>query len=255
MLDLAEGLSKWRLWSLMGWQDIRQRYRRSILGPFWLTLSMGVLVGTMGVLYGVLFDLPIDDYLPFLALGFVSWRLISESITEGCTAFIDSEHLIKHVKLPFSTFVYRVLWRNLIIFAHNFVIYLVVALVFAIRPGTTALLVLPGLALIAANAVWIGLLLGMVCTRFRDVPQIVTSLLQIAFFLTPIIWTPELLSGRIAFVHGNPFFHFVELVRAPLLGHAPTMLSWAVALGVAAGGWCVTLLFFRRFRSRIPYWL
>ena len=216
---------------------------------------MGMLVGSLGFLYGVLFGLAIDVYLPFLALGFLGWRLISEIITDGCTVFIDSEHLIKHIKLPFSTFVHRVLWRNFIIFAHNFVIYLVIALVFAIWPGKAAFLLLPGLALIAINAVWIGLLLGTLCTRFRDVPQIVASILQIAFFLTPIIWLPEQMSERIAFVHANPFFHFVELVRAPLLGHAPTALTWAVALGATAGGWFVTLLFFRRFRSRIPYWL
>jgi ABC-type polysaccharide/polyol phosphate export permease len=253
--DIADGLRHWRLWILLGWQDIRQRYRRSVLGPFWLTLSMGILVGTLGVLYGVLFGLAIDDYLPFLALGFLAWWLISGVVTDGCMAFIDSEHLIKQVKLPFSMFVYRVVWRNLTIFAHNFVVYLVVAVAFGIWPGAAGLLLLPGLVLIAANAIWIGLLLGMVCARFRDVPQIVTSLLQVAFFLTPIIWMPQLLGDRIAFVHANPFFHFVELVRAPLLGQVPVPLTWAVTVSVTAVGWLVTLLVFRRFRNRIPYWL
>ena len=253
--DITDGLLHWRLWGLMGWQDIKQRYRRSMLGPFWLTLSMGILVGTLGVLYGVLFGVAIDDYLPFLTLGFLAWGLISGIITDGCTAFIDSEHFIKQIKLPFSTFVYRVLWRNLIIFAHNFVIYLVVALVFAIWPGAAGLLLLSGLVLIAANAIWAGLLLGMVCARFRDVPQIVTSLLQVAFFLTPIIWMPQLLGNRIAFVHVNHFYHFVELIRGPLLGQVPAPLTWAVVLGVTAGGWLMTFLVFRRFRDRIPYWL
>ena len=119
----------------------------------------------------------------------------------------------------------------------------------------TALLVLPGLVLVAANAVWVGLLLGMVCARFRDVPQIVTSLLRPVFFLTPIIWKPELLGKRMGFVDMNPFFHFIELVRAPLLGQVPAPLTWTVVLAITAGGWLVTFLFFRRFRSRIPYWV
>ncbi len=253
--DLAGGLQLWRLWGLMGWQDIRQRYRRSVLGPFWLTLSMGVLVGTLGVLYGALFKIEVADYLPFLTLGFLAWGLIAGTINDGCTAFIESGNYIKQIKLPFSTFICRVVWRNLIIFAHNFVVYLVVAVVFAIWPGAAALLLLPGLGLIAANAMWVGLLFGMICARFRDVPPIVTSLLQVAFFLTPIIWKPELLGNRVAFVQINPFFHFVELVRAPLLGEVPTSLTWAVVLALTAGGWLVTFLFFRRFRSRIPYWL
>ena len=71
--DIAEGLHRWRLWGLMGWQDIRRRYRRSVLGPFWLTLSMGVLVVTLGFLYGALFGIAIDDYLPYLTLGFLAW--------------------------------------------------------------------------------------------------------------------------------------------------------------------------------------
>ncbi len=253
--DLVAGLQHWHLWGLVGWQDIRQRYRRSVLGPFWLTLSMGVLVGTLGFLYGALFKIEVAEYLPFLALGFLAWGLISGVITDGCSAFIDSEHFIKQVKLPFSTFVFRVLWRNLIIFAHNFAVYVVVAIVFGIWAGWAGLLLIPGLVLIIGTAVWAGLLFGMICARFRDVPPIVTSLLQVAFFLTPIIWKPELLGNRIAFVQINPFFHFVELVRAPLLGQTPAPLTWAVVLGVTAGGWLVTFLFFRRFRSRIPYWV
>lgn len=252
--DLVEGLRRWRLWGLMGWQDIRQRYRRSVLGPFWLTLSMGVLVGSLGLLYGALFKQAIDDYLPFLALGFLAWSLIAGTVNEGCTAFTDSEPLIKQMRLPFSTHVYRVAWRNLIIFAHNFVVYLVVAILFGIWPGAAALLLLPGLALVTLNAVWVGLLFGMICARFRDVPQIVTSLMQVAFFLTPIIWKPEMLGRRIGFAEANPFYHFVELIRAPLLGEAPGLLSWSIALGLTAAGWTLTWFFFRRFRARIPYW-
>ncbi len=253
--DLVAGLEHWRLWGLLGWQDIRQRYRRSVLGPFWLTLSMGVLVGTLGFLYGALFKIEVADYLPFLALGFLAWGLISGIITDGCSAFIGCEHFIKQIKLPFSTFVYRVLWRNLIILAHNFAVYVVVAITFGIWAGWAGLLLIPGLALIVATAVWVGLLFGMVCARFRDVPQIVTSLLRVAFFLTPIIWKPEMLGRRTGFVDANPFYHFIELVRAPLLGQVPGALTWAVALGVTVGGWLVTFLFFRRFRNRIPYWV
>lgn len=239
----------------MGWQDIRQRYRRSVLGPFWLTLSMAILVGALGVLYGKLFGIAIDDYLPFLTLGFLSWGLISGVITEGCVALTAAEPFIKQMRLPFSLHVYRMIWRNLIIFAHNFVVYIAVAVWFEIWPGAAALLLLPGLVLIVLTAIWVGLLLGMICARFRDVPQIAGSVLQVAFFLTPIIWKPELLGSRAGFVQANPFFHFVELVRAPLLGQAPAALTWTVALGVTAGGWFVTFLFFRRFRARIAYWV
>lgn len=253
--DLYTGLIRWRLWGLIAWHDIRTRYRRSVLGPFWLTLSMAVLVGSLGFLYGALFQLSIREYLPFLTLGFVAWALISGLINDGCIAFIESEHFVKQMKVPFSLFIYRVAWRNLVIFAHNLVVYLVVAVAFGIWPGATALLLIPGLALIAINGVWIGLFFGMVCARFRDVPQVVASLLQAVFFITPIIWTPDLLGDRVGFVQFNPFYHFVELVRAPLLGTSPELLTWISVLGITSAGWLGNFLFFRRFRSRICYWV
>jgi ABC-type polysaccharide/polyol phosphate export systems, permease component len=243
------------MWGRMGWQDIKQRYRRSALGPFWLTLSMGIMCGALGILYSTLFKIEVNDYLPFLCLGLLAWGLVSTIIIEGCTAFIVSEHLIKQIKLPLTIHVFRLVWRNLIIFAHNFVVYIVVAVVFEIWPGTTVFLIIPGLALLILNAVWISLLLGIICTRFRDVPQIISSLIQIAFFMTPIIWKPELLERHSGFVLMNPFYVFVELLRAPLLGQSLDVTSWIMAFVITLLGTTFTFVIFSRFRSRIAYWL
>ncbi len=255
LLDVVEGAHASYLWGLLGWQDIRQRYRRSKIGPFWLTISMGVMVGAIGMLYAGLFKIEIADYLPFIALGFIVWGLISGLVTDGCAAFIGAEGIIKQVGLPLSVHVYRVVWRNLIIFGHNILIFFVVAVLFSIWPGWVGLLALPGLALLCLNGVWAGLLLGLVSARFRDVPQIVASVVQVFFFLTPIIWKPELLPGRALVLDLNPFFHFVELVRAPLLGQVPGLASWLAVLGITLGGWLVTLAMYRRYRWRIAYWV
>ena len=253
--DVAEGARAFRLWGMLGWQDIRQRYRRSTLGPFWLTISMGALVGGLGLLYAGLFKLDVADYLPFVAAGLILWGLISGLITEGCDAFIGAEGIIKQVNLPLSVHVYRVVWRNFIVFAHNVVIYAAAAVLFSIQPGWAGLLALPGLALLCLNGVWVGLLLGLVSARFRDVPQIAASIVQVAFFLTPIIWKPELLPDRAFILHLNPFFHLLELVRAPLLGQAPGLVSWLAVAGITLGGWLVTLFMYRRYRWRIAYWV
>ena len=161
LLDVVQGARAVHLWGALGWQDIRQRYRRSKLGPFWLTISMGVLVGALGTLYAGLFDIEVAVYLPFVTIGFVVWGLISGLITDGCTAFINAESIIKQVSLPLSVQVYRVVWRTLIIFAHNAVIFVVVAILFSIRPGWAGLLALPAVALFCLNGVWVGLLLGL----------------------------------------------------------------------------------------------
>ena len=253
--DIAQGACAFHLWGLLGWQDIRRRYRRSRLGPFWLTISMGILVGALGVLYAGLFKADITDYMPFVAVGFIVWGLISGLITEGCEAFVGAGGIIKQMNLPLSVHVYRVVWRNLIVLAHNAVIYVVVAVFFSVQPGWGGLLALPGLVLLCLNGVWVGLLLGLVAARFRDLSPIVISVMRVSFFLTPIIWQPALLPDRAIAVEFNPFFHLVEVVRAPLLGQAPALLSWYAVLGITGGGWLATLAMYRRYHERIAYWI
>ena len=216
---------------------------------------MAVMVGSLGVLYAGLFRLEIANYLPFVALGLIIWTLVSGVIIEGCMSFVAGEGIIKQVNLPLSIHVYRMVWRNFIIFCHNIAIFGLVATFFAIWPGWVALLAIPGLVIISFNGVWAGLLLGLVSARFRDVPQIVISIVQLAFFLTPILWKPELLPNRVIVVDFNPFFHLVELVRAPLLGQFPEISSWLAALAITVLGWIVTFGLYARYRWRIPYWL
>ena len=255
LLDLVKGARSFHLWGLLGWQDVRRRYRRSIIGPFWLTISMGILVAVLGTLYGALLKVEIADYVPFLALGFIFWTLISGLITDGCSAFTVAESIIKQVDLPLSVHVYRVVWRNLLIFCHNAAIFVVVAIIFSIWPGWTGLLALPGLVRLCLNGVWVGLLFGLVSARFRDVPPIMDSIVRIAFFVTPIIWMPELLPRRAVLLDFNPFFHFLELVRTPLLGQAPELVSWLAVLGITLGGWLVTFVLFCHYRWRVAYWI
>ena len=194
--DILAALKSYELAGVLGWQDIRQRYRRSSLGPFWLTMSMGVLIGTLALVFGTIFKAPMNELLPFLTIGLILWTLISTSLNEGCTGFTAAEAIIKQIYLPLYSHILRVLWRNLIIFAHNLIIFPLVLLVFKKPMSATALLAIVGLLLLMINLSWMALFLSVFCTRFRDVPQIIASLLQVFFYLTPIIWMPELIPER-----------------------------------------------------------
>jgi ABC-type polysaccharide/polyol phosphate export permease len=253
--DMVEGVTNTSLWVALGWQDIRQRYRRSTLGPLWLTLSMAVTVGGIGTVYSGLFGQKIADYLPFVALGFIFWGFIAGVVTDGCSAFIGTEAFIKQIRIPVWLHVIRLVWRNLIIFGHNFVIFIAVALILQVWPQPVAWLALPAMLLLLINSLWVAMVLGLVCARFRDVPQIVNSILQLGFLVTPIIWKPEILTHRVALIHWNPIHHFIDIVRRPLLGGAPEPLSWYVVLGITVAGWLFTFLLFRRYRWRVPYWV
>lgn len=246
-----------RLVGMLAWQDVVQRYRRSILGQFWITISMAVMVACLGFLFGALFRVPYQEFLPFLAMGLILWGLVSNTLTEAGTAFTNSTNIIRQIKLPGIVFVARVLWRNLIIFAHNIIILPILFVSLGITLKIEALLALPGLVLLSINLLWMSYVFGVFCTRFRDLPQIVQSTLQIFFYITPIIWMPNLLAGRAeAYVLGmNPFFHLIEIVRAPLLGQAPSLVNWLVCFGLAFLGWLIAYALEKKYAHRIAYWL
>lgn len=255
IVDVTDGLAAWRLWRRMGWNDILQRYRRSLLGPFWLTASMAVMVVSLGVLYAELFRTPIDDFLPYLCVGLLVWNLIASFMNEGGAIFTTSASYIKQIRLPYSVYVYRSAWSKLIIFAHNFVIYFGVLIYFRIWPGAAALLAIPGLLLLILNGALVTVYIGIVSARFRDIPQLIGSVVQIIFFITPIMWKPGLLSRRTYIADLNPFYHLVEIVRGPLLGHVPSFQNYLVVLLITAINFGLAGFVFKRFRSRIAYWI
>lgn len=253
--DMVAGLASWRLWVRLGWNDILQRYRRSILGPFWLTASMAIMIVALGVLYAGLFNTPVEDFLPFLCVGLLVWTLLASFLVEGGTLFTGSESYIKQIRLPYSVYVYRSTWSKLVIFFHNLIIYFAVLLYFQIWPGTVGLLAIPGLIVVVINGALASLSIGIISARFRDVPPLIGSVVQIVFFVTPIFWKPELLKGREYITDFNPFFHLLEIVRAPLLGSVPSAKSYLAVLLITLINVVITGAFFSRFRSRISYWV
>lgn len=253
--DALSALRAWRLWSMLGWNDIRQRYRRSTLGPFWITLSVMVFISVLGVIYSRIFHTKIDTYLPYLTVGYVTWGFISQVLSESCQAFQESANIIKQLRLPYGLYVCRTVWRNFIVFLHTIVIFIPIAVFFRIWPGAPVLLVIPGLALLLANLVWVALILAILAARFRDTIQIVTTVTQIMLFATPIMWPISSLEGAVWIAQVNPVYHFIELVRAPLLGTAPDAISWLVAGGTLIVGWAVALRLLDRASKRIVFWI
>ncbi|WNV74787.1 ABC transporter permease [Geodermatophilus sp. DSM 44513] len=261
--DLQGGWAQRQLWGHLGWQDIKQRYRRSVLGPIWITISMAVTALALGVLYAGLFGLELSVMLPHVLVGFIVWGFISGCILEGADVFIANEGLIKHLPSPLSVHVYRLVWRQTLLFAHNTIVYLVMLLVFPQPLHWTALAVFPAVLLLMANGAWVALLLGVVTTRFRDLNPITQSVVQLMFFLTPIVWiydelvnspNPDI-AARARLAEFNPFLHFVEIVRAPLLGQDQQLRHWVVVGVITVLGWALTMVVVRRYRSRVSYWV
>lgn len=255
--DVLAALSQIGLPLYLAKADIRQRYRRSILGPWWITISTGVMIACIGVIFGTLFKSPLREFLPFLSAGLILWGFISSTIMEGTSVLIGAEAVIKQLPIPIFSHIIRMVGRNLIVFFHNLIIFPIVCLCVQKGINWNILYFFPGVVILTLNLLWISLLLAIICTRFRDMTQIVSSLLQIAFYITPIIWMPSLLPARasLMLLDPNPVYHLLAIVREPLLGQAPTISNWLVSIGVFLSGSLFSILLFNKYRARISYWL
>ncbi|MGB3773478.1 MAG: ABC transporter permease [Rhodococcus sp. (in: high G+C Gram-positive bacteria)] len=260
--DLRLGYGQRELWLSLGWQDIKQRYRRSVIGPFWITIATGVQAVAMGLLYSVLLDVELKTFLPHVTVGLIIWNLISASITEGADVFIANEGLIKQLPSALSVHIYRLVWRQVLLLGHNMLIYLIVLAVFRPQLHWTILLAIPAFALIVINMVWVSLLFGIIATRYRDLAPILGSVVTLLFFMTPIVWTTSNLqtmggeaADRARLVEINPLFHYLDILRAPLIGEDQQAYHWYVVLAVTALGLAATMVAMRTFRARVPYWV
>jgi ABC-type polysaccharide/polyol phosphate export permease len=253
--DVIKGICSIRVWGTLGWHDIKQRYRRSVLGPFWFTLSTAIMVVVLGTLYSTILNQEIYQYLPFLAAGLVIWQFISTSILEGCTIFITSSSLIKQMDLPLTIHVCRAVWRNFIILLHSLPIVFLVMFFFGVMPNREIFMLPIGFLLLLLNSIWIMVLLGILCSRYRDVLPIVSNFLQIAFFLTPVMWAPEILKDRGWIAQYNPLYHLIEIMRDPILGRPVPMVSWYWSVGMLLLGFGLSQYLMSRYRNRVAYWL
>lgn len=255
--DLVSALKSFHIITMMGGQDIRQRYKRSRLGPFWITISMAVMITTMGLVFGNLFKTDVKEFLPFLTLGLIIWSFILGSITEGCEALISAEGIIKQLPVPLHVHVLRVVWKNFIIFLHNIVIFPFVLLAVGKGVSWDIFLAIPGFLLLVLNLSWFLMIIAMVCARFRDMTQIILSIMQVVFYLTPVIWMPKLLSHRVGQVllDLNPLYHLINIVRAPLLGQVPALSSYILAMVMGIIGLVFSTIMTSKYKYRVPYWV
>ncbi|MEP2640017.1 ABC transporter permease [Roseobacter sp.] len=254
--DLKEGFGHWRLWTAMGWQDIQQRYRRAFIGPFWITISMGILVVALGVIYAGLFRIETAVFLPHIATGFIVWFYFSSSINDATAAFIDAEGIIKDGGRPLSLHILRVCYRNLIIAGHNVAVMIAV---YAWQPKlltVNILYLIPGLIFFILNILWISFVIATLCTRFRDVPPIVSNVVQMLFFVSPVMYKRDSLPDSLSFVVDyNPVAYLLEILRSPLQGNAPDLTDFVVVIGLSIAGSLFAFRFFQVTRARVAYWL
>ncbi len=255
--EIIDSLIAWRVWLTLGYVDIQIQYRRSVLGPFWITISMGVMIYTMGFLYGNLFKMDMYTYFPFLATGFLTWNLISVMIIESTNSFVEASGFIKQERRPYPIYAFRIVVRNSIIFLHNLLAILPILIFTNKQFGMThLLLLLLGIIIIILCSMSFGLVLGMLGARFRDLHQIINSIVTLIFFITPIIWQPSMLPTHRAWLaHFNPLTHIISLIRDPLSGNITKIISLQISVSICVFGIVLAFLCLARMRHRIAFWV
>jgi len=253
--DWYGGTRNIALWWTLAQYDVVLRYRSSMLGPLWITISMAAMLMGMGPLYSVLFNIPRADFFPHLTLGIIFWTFISATLTDSCSVFINAARYLKQGDFSATVFAWRTLARNTLYLAHHIILFIPVSLWYGTSFSWNVLYVLPGLFVVFLNLHLLTLGLGILCARFRDIPQMVTSGMQLMMFVTPVFWVPQpsLIDEPALFL--NPFTHLLDIVREPLLGRAPSTASYRYLAYATFVNAIVSTALFGLKRYRLNYWI
>jgi ABC-type polysaccharide/polyol phosphate export permease len=254
--DVIQGALQWRLWYLIGSSEMRRRYARSRLGQLWIILTSAIAVSTIGLVWSYLWAQPVREILPYIAVGLVVWQLIAAILIESTTLLPANIRYFHNQYMPTSTIVFALAFRHGATFFINLIFPLILSFALGLRPSSYAFFAIPGVLLTLIWCLWMSLMLSILCTRYRDIIQVVNNLVQVAIFLTPVLWMPELLSTRSQnLLPWNPFGVFVAIVRDPLLGRDVTWAYWMSAVIFSLGGFCASLPLLGRGRRHIVYWI
>ena len=247
----------WRIARMLAVQDLKLSYRRSTLGPFWLTISSAVQIATIGIIFSTIFKSDISIYVPYLATSLLVFTFITSFLNESNMSFIQAEGIIRQMHFAPSMYIGRTLIRNILGFAHNLVILPIVFVVLGTPWSLGMLMAIPGFLLVVVNLWWLGHLFALVSLRFRDFPPIFGSIITVAFYSTPVMWLSDQVPGGESnlLISANPLFHLLSIVRSPLLGEMASDASWGFSATMAAIGTVVVFVLYRRYQDKIAVWI
>lgn len=251
--DIWRSINQVRLWKFLAWRGLVKRYDRTWLGFLWIPGSALIHMAFVGTVFSFIF--PGGRYIPHFVLGFAAWSVIARGLNESARLWRGAEKYLKHLSIPVSVFLIQLIAQSAIRLAFIVPIAFVIALFFNARPSWETLLVIPGVLLLLANLAWALTIMSVVCMRLRDVGSFLPNAVFMCYLMTPIIWEPQRLGDKEWLVNFNPFFHLVELIRAPLQGDAPTAITWAVACGMIAIGTPIAYAALAATRKRIVLWM
>lgn len=258
VVDIVGALRQFRSCFFLASTAVKLRYKRSILGPVWITITTAISIVFISYLYTGFIETDFRHYLLNLALGWVIWHFIADSVLQGAQTFQQGAGVLRGTHIEKFFLVLKTVLTNLIIFAHNLLIVAVALIAVGPAVSGVTLLVFPAFILIVLSALAAATLFGLLCSRYRDLYPTLQAIMRVLFFVTPILWSPQFISAdspRRLFVDVNPLAHYVEIWRSPLMGNSPTATSWLVVGGCTLLLLSLAFIAFARYRRQIVFWV
>ncbi len=255
MEDLKRSFESWSIVSYMALSDMKARYKRSVLGPLWITLGTAIGSVGLGLLWSELLKVDAKTFVPTLTAGLIIWQLVSGVITESCSLYGRQASIIRNMNLPLGIHPMQLLCRHLINFAHNIPVFILLALALGVPVNANTLLFIPGLLLVALNLCWICMVVSILGARFRDFEHIVSTVIPLLMFVSPVFYRPAYLPFSQNIIWANPLSYFIEIIRDPLMGVAPPMFVIQVNLLMLVVGWIGAVWLFNKKHNRIAFWI
>jgi ABC-type polysaccharide/polyol phosphate export permease len=257
LADISTGLKKLNVAIWLASEDMRARYSRTALGPWWNVLSTVVFVLALGITFGALFGQPLEVFLPYLAASMACWNFMNSIVQDSPMVLIRAGGIIQAYPLPLSTQIFRSVADKSMLMGHFLLVYVGLAIYLKV-PVTiqTAVMFIPAAAIYVVAAIGVSLAFSVLGARFRDLGPALTTIMTMAFLLTPVFWQKVSLKPEQHWITDlNPFFHLLEIGRQPLLGQFAPLEHWIASIGIAAFSLIAGSLIFAIMRRKIYYWL
>jgi lipopolysaccharide transport system permease protein len=252
--DVVRSVGLFRIWTRLGVQDVRLRFRRSAIGASWVFVNLAVLVLAIGFIYANLLGQNPHDFIPYLTIGLILWNYLTNSIVEGGTAFVNSEGYIKQISLPIYVYVLRAFVSIGLTTLIALCAFVIVAIVYRLPISAGTLFAVPGLLVVMATSLLLITIFAHLNARFRDVAQMASVGMQVLFYVTPVIFPADLLLSRrrdlSLVIELNPMYHLIEVVRRPLVSGTPadwhSYAAAALVLAVLCTGAAAVIAVYQR---------
>ena len=253
--SFSESIRLWRVWLWLSRQDIKSKYRGSILGPFWLVLNLTLLISFLSYVYSQVFNVESEKYIPYLASGFIAWWYISNTLNDFCFTYTSASSLVRNYNFPLGVHVLRTLAKNIFLMFHNVIVYVAILFIYPVHLKYTSFYVIPGFVLDSIILFELGLILSLLSARFRDLPHIISNITSVVMFITPIMFYRDSLVRKSVLVDNNLFFHMIEVIRAPMLGQRIVLNSWEYLIFTGIIFFVLSYFLMKRYGSRVAYWV